>query len=479
MTMRLGAMLMLAVLPLAGCGGSKPVDESKAAVAEVYAKPLNEMGGTLTDVQFGDWQPGTSSDKITTTYSATIKSGEALVLEVERIEIPADPNDPAGKPEVVSVVRELLPAGTTSTATGRIEASKMGKIWTAEAEPSEVPFQKELAKAMQGAKVGWGVKAGKRSEFAGALTEGATEVEAARTRRQDRMKAIEEFRVAQQEREKREREAKAEAERQAKLAPLWAPFEGEHGAIAYGPPGMRVGALITKATVDKSRGTVSGEGISLSKLPPEPFTFTGSAKTSWGGQATLSVRFSDRSDDVEYPAGTGGAIARNDGLAIAALTRDERASLDAHLEEIRSCSAKNLSDAVVESIDAKNFAGWLTQRELTKLPGIITLNGEAQGSWSKVFSGQFGDDDVAIIGRGWVGLRLNDPVRAKGMVIAAHRWRQSNNVVVIVNGVLRGRINQLPGAAGVVLTFPTEVEVFDVRFEVAGVMSPSMIRLLK
>ncbi|MBX3356794.1 MAG: hypothetical protein KF745_00040 [Phycisphaeraceae bacterium] len=302
--------------------------------------------------------------------------------------------------------------------------------------------------------------------------------EAAERQRIAQAEAAERQRVAQEQAAERRRvaeeEAKqqAEAQRRARLTPLIQPFQGESGAVIVSDAGTTMGTVILNAQVDEEKFTVKGDGIDLREMPFREFTF----EATIDPRNVLVMKSSIGAAPLEFSRATASGITGN-GVSLSSLDAAERQRLDALIATGKKLGSATPAGLNVEVLDANAAKARPADLTLTGIPGTIFYRGRNDARIAGLFAGT-----VSRSAYTWrqelVCIRLPEPGTCAGLYIRGS-GAATDNLLVVVNGVHRARIEAMPANGAAIISLPPGTEVLDLRFEALGSAQSRGIAMIK
>ena len=344
--------------------------------------------------------------------------------------------------------------------------SKLGKIVEENSEE-----MKKLVEASNEA-------ARKAQEAAAALQQQQREQREEQQRRAQAEREEQQRRAREEAEERRrlaEEEAKREAEarRRARLLPFVQPFSSPHGAALVRDAGVRLGAVILAAEVDDEKFTVTGNGIDLREMPFREFTFNAAIND----RGVLVYTTSHNPAQIEFTRATDSGISASGGLSLSPLGSDERARIDELIATGKRLASVAPGSLHVESLGAEDAKSRPADLSLDPIPGVIIYRDRVDTRIAPLFAG-----DISRSTYSWrqetLSLRLAQPLPAKGLLIRGAR-SATDNLLVIVNGVHRVRIEAIARDGAAIVTLPAGIEIFDVRFEALGAANSRGIAIIK
>lgn len=529
-------------LALAGCGGSPPSSEVNKAIdnsvrtANTVMFEAGPESAAVTGIELGEWK----KDEVNfgqvrlvnyqTTWKATLKFNEPLGLILGEVD---------GK----RIVKQVADSGETIAFTGRVSGTKHDGKWEvnafADTDLMGPGPWKPLWEKVGGVTMGYrvisnGMEAGFKSrarnfeplsKLKPYILEGSAEEKqmvaeaqerarkqqeiaaeqarqrqaaiaaqqkqqqeeaAARQKKYEedqarlRAEAAENQRVAQEEaaakRKAQEDEARrlAEEQRRTRAAPFLKPLKSPTGAAVIADGGSAMGAVLLTAEVDEQKLTVKGTGIDLREMPFKEFTYEGAVNernvlTIKPSVGTGTMDFNRASDSGLSGTASGAAA------TMSALDAGERRKLD-DLVALGKRLAGNAESPTVETMDAAAAKTKIASLQTGGFSGTVLYRGRVDARVNGLFGGEPARKPYA-----WkqenVSIRLPAATPCKGLLVRS--GAATDNLVVIVNGSMRARIDALPAGGAAVVTLPAGTQVLDLRLEAVGTASSTGISMIK
>jgi hypothetical protein len=289
----------------------------------------------------------------------------------------------------------------------------------------------------------------------------------------------EQQRLAREQAEERRRlaeeEAKREAEarRRARLLPFVQPFTSSHGAAVISDAGIAMGAVILTADVDEENFAVKGSGIDLREMPFREFTFDAAINDRGALVYTTSLT----PITIDFTRATDSGISASGGVSLSPLGSDERARVDDLIATGKRLEAATPAALHVEVLGAEDAKSRPADLSIDAIPGTIIFRDRVDTRIAPLFAG-----DISRGTYSWrqetLSLRLPQPVAAKGLLIRGART-PSDNLLVVINGVHRVRIEAVARDGAAIVTLPPNTEIFDLRFEALGAANSRGIAIIK
>lgn len=274
-------------------------------------------------------------------------------------------------------------------------------------------------------------------------------------------------RVRKEEAEERRRVAEAEAkkraeeDRRARVMPLLQPLQSPRGAVITTDAGLTMGTVILTATVDAEKYTVKGAGIDLRSMPFKEFTFEGEVND----RNILVMRRSTATTPLEFTRVKDGAVLGGAGSSMQALSDADRQVIDDLIAATRRLADTKVEIAA-EMLDADAAKSRAADMKLAGMTGTIIYRDRNDARVAPMFAGE-----ISRSNHTWkeetVAMRMREPVKCKGILIRGGRGA-TDNLVVVINGVHRVRIDAIAPNGAAVVSMPAGTEVIDVRFEALG-----------
>lgn len=302
---------------------------------------------------------------------------------------------------------------------------------------------------------------------------------AAERQRQAQAAAEERARQAREAEAERQRQAReeaarlAEAQRRARLLPLLAPFKSASGVVITNDAGATMGTLLTECTPDEESLTVKGRGVALRTMPFREFTFDG----AFDARGALTLTTTLGPDPLVFTSVTPKGLAGAGGITLAPINEEERARLDAIDGLGRRLGSATPAELKVEVLEAAPARTRLAELQTAPLTGTVLYRERNSPAVLALFSG-----DPRTRNHQWraetVALRLAEPAAGKGLLIKGS-GAATDNLLIVVNGVHTLKIDAIPRLGAAIVTFPSEIEVIDLRLEARGAAYSTGIVLVK
>jgi hypothetical protein len=319
--------------------------------------------------------------------------------------------------------------------------------------------------------------------------EAAAEQARARAAEQERQRAevAERQRLAQEEAKRKQEEAaeqarvaaaeakkKAEEQQHARLLAVLNPLQSPAGAVITAEAGKELGTVVLEAAIDDPKLAVAGRALDLREMPFRELTFEGAVDA----RGAFTWKSSLGGDPIVYAASADKLVSRA-GFTIAALSADERAPLDAIIARGKELASAAPAALTVETLDAEAAKAREAQLELVGLAGTVLYRGRVNAAVAPLFAADLGASKAF----GWrnqeiVAIRASVPARGRGLYLRGTA-AASTQCVVTINGVHAATVASIPRLGGVIVAFPAELEVMDVRVQATGAVSMRTIGLVK
>jgi hypothetical protein len=164
---------------------------------------------------------------------------------------------------------------------------------------------------------------------------------------------------------------------------------------------------------------------------------------------------------------------------IAALNEADRAKVDGIAALGRKLQAAPPLDLKVEVIEAAAVKARQASLQLGGLTGTILYRGRNDPRLAGLFSGNLAANKQYL----WrnkevVSIRLGETAKGSGLYIRG--WAgPTDNLLVVVNGVHRAKVDSIPKGAAAIIALPADLEILDIRFEAEGTAQTPGIALLR
>lgn len=316
----------------------------------------------------------------------------------------------------------------------------------------------------------------------------AAEKERARAAELERQRAAEaeRQRLAQEEAKRKQEEAaeqarlaaeaaqrKAQQQQHARLLAVLKPLQSPAGAVITGEAGKEMGTVVLEAAIDDAKLAVAGRAIDLRTMPFRELTFEGAVDA----RGAFTWKSSLGGDPVVYGASADKLVSRA-GLTIAALTAEERAALDAIIARGKALGSAAATLAV-ETLDADAAKAREPQLEMVGLAGTVLYRDRVNAAVAPLFAADLGANKAyAWRNQEVVAIRASAPARGRALYLRG-TTAASTQCIVTINGVHTATVASIPKLGGVLVAFPGELDVMDVRLQATGAVSMRTIGVVK
>lgn len=504
------------VLPLwsllVGCGDSPPSANVQAAITEAVRNVrLDLFKGTpensdVVSVSTKDWKKediGGGGDQITQPCSAEWTAKLRVKEPIGYVIVQFDGT---------YVGRTVLKPGEEYPFAGTAEAMKIKGQWQVHARATENPWEKILQEQEAG-QVTMGYKVINNGEVTknairGGLStfesfsrykpyieDGSPEwkamakdlqvqqakVQQAAMERQTQIQAqnAEKQRQAKEEYDRKQAEiaAKSKMDLHNKQLPMIKPFQSKSGAAVTIDGGPLLGSPILECQVDEPTLAVKGKGIDLREMPFRDFTIEGAVDDKTGALMLKSSIIESPTPQV-FGGGANGAL-NGPGMFIVPLSDADRAKVDALVALGKKLQAATPAELKVEIIDPAKVKERQAALQVVPINGTVLYRGRVDARLNALFSGNLtANRQYVWRNKEVLAIRMGDPIKGAGIYIRG--WAvPSDNLVVVVNGVHRAKIELLPKSACAIVALPPDLEILDIRFEALGTAQIPGIGLIK
>jgi hypothetical protein len=291
-------------------------------------------------------------------------------------------------------------------------------------------------------------------------------------------------RLAQEDSNRKQAEAAAKSKMDLhnRQLPMIKPFQSKTGAaltIDPGPLGPLLGSPILEVTVDEPALAVKGTGVDLREMPFRDFTIEGAVDEKTGALMLKSSIIASPTPLV-FGGGANGAL-NGPGMFIVPLSDADRAKVDALVtlgKKLQTAAPADLKVEVIEAAKVKERQAAL-QPQASGITGTVLYRNRAEPRLNALFSGNLAANRQYV----WknkevVAVRMAEPIKGSGLYIRG--WTvPSDNLMVVINGVHKAKIELLPKSAAALVSLPPDLEILDLRFEALGTAQIPGIALIK
>lgn len=496
---------------LAGCGDGPPSSLARDKVAVAVRSFEGDLQCGVESIDIGSFARKEAMGLVAweAPWSAKLRIDEDIAVLLDRV---------AGR----SIVAVLARAGERLAYDGKLIGGKLGDQWSVDADTEHSGLDElfERARKLRDEYPGGAGSDGSvpaigrasvraRSKFGECVEAGSAEEKQLRDEAVARLIAQQQARERQQEaqraaaaaKQKADEEARAEAKRKAdeeaaerarkakedadrrteearlaRLMPLLAPFQGEHGVVMLAGFPEGLSSVVLQSKVDVEAKTVNGSGVDLGSLPPRDFTFTATANDA--GRGSLALTTSLDAAPKTLVAGADGVLVMGRALTLRALDADARARLDRCIERARTLSTAAPIDLAIEVLDAGTCKMREAALEPIAIDGTVLFRGAPYPQALPIFGAALLGKRPLSWSRETLSIRLAEPATARALFVKGANVA-TDNLRITVNGVHRVNLAAIAAEGGAIVTLPEGLPVIDLRFEAIGRVSTRGIVFLR
>ncbi len=267
-------------------------------------------------------------------------------------------------------------------------------------------------------------------------------------------------------------ETAADEARRAKFAPFAVPFQSKSGAVITTDLAPEMGSVILEAQVDVSKSAVSGRGIDLREMPFRELTFQGSQDAR--GVLTLTTSISK--DPILFNGATEKGLTYGRATPLTILTDEKRAMLNALIELGKRLGSTAPAILTVETLTAAAAKTREASLQASDIPGTCLYQKRKSDPVAAMFTvkanGKFRWTNEPI------SLRLNEPLKGKGLYIKGGAG-PTDNLTVVLNGVHTVNIAAIEKLGAAIVALPADLEILEIVLKAGGTAQARGVVLLK